>query len=144
MTAHPATGAPSAGPAAPPVTQLTMASLALVLVGGIVMVGSYPRPASLTAPWLLLAGSAALAGVSLLLLARHTGFAWAVFFRVARWALLAYVLIAAMIEFSFIHNGVQGTPLVLLSLMLVMFALDVPLSIGFTVARFAGPGTVAT
>ncbi len=77
--------------------------------------------------------------VSLLLLTQHRGFAWPVFLRVAKWALLAYVVIAAMIEFSFIHNHVSGTPLLLLSLMLVMFAINVPLSIGFTVARFATP-----
>jgi hypothetical protein len=67
------------------------------------------------------------------------GFVWPVFRQVAGWALLAYAIIAGMIEFSFIHNNVTGTPLLLLSLMLVMFALDVPLSIGFTVARFASP-----
>ena len=57
----------------------------------------------------------------------------------ARWALLAYVVIAGMIEYAFVHNQASGAPLLVLSLMLVMFALDVPLSIGFTVARFQEP-----
>jgi hypothetical protein len=137
VTTHPATSAPSPpGRAVPPVTQLAMGSLALVIIGGIYMVGTYASGPMYAIPTGLLIGSAALWLVSLLLLSRHQGFAWPVFRQVAGWALLAYALIAAMIEFSFIHNNVTGTPLLLLSLMLVMFALTVPLSIGFTVARF--------
>jgi hypothetical protein len=124
---------------APPVTQLTIGSLALVIIGGIIMAGSFPRPSSLALPVVLLAGSALLSAVSVLLLTRTPGFAWPVFFGVARWALLAYLVIAGMIEFAFIHNSASGAPLLVLSLMLLMFALDVPLSIGFTVARFADP-----
>ena len=121
----------------PPVTQLVIGSLALVIIGGIVMAGNFPQPPSLAIPVALLAGSAILFAISLVLLTRHPGFAWAVFFGVARWALLAYLVIAGMIEFAFIHNHAGGAPLLVLSLMLLMFALDVPLSIGFTVARFA-------
>lgn len=120
----------------PPVTQLTVASLALVLGGGVFMAGTFPAPPSLVLPVILLAGSALLWALSMLLLVRHGGFAWRVFFGVARWALLAYVLEAGMIEYAFIHNDARGAPLLVLSLMLVMFALDVPLSIAFTVARF--------
>jgi hypothetical protein len=121
----------------PPVTQLVIGSLALVIIGGIVMAGNFPKPPSLAIPVALLAGSAIPFAISLLLLTRHPGFSWPVFFGVARWALLAYLVIAGMIEFAFIHNHASGAPLLVLSLMLLMFALDVPLSIGFTVARFA-------
>ena len=121
----------------PPVTQLTMGSLALVIIGGIYMVGTFTSGTTLAIPTALLAGSALLSAISLVLLAQHPGFAWPVFRKVAGWALLAYAVIAGMIEYSFIHNNVSGTPLLILSLSLVMFALDVPLSIGFTVARFA-------
>ncbi len=130
-------GPPTAERSLPPVTQLAMGSLALVIVGGIYMVSTFANRPSWVIPAALLAVSAALWSASLLLLSRHSGFAWPVFRQVAGWALLAYAVIAAMIEFSFIHNNVTGTPLLLLSLSLVMFALDVPLSIGFTVARFA-------
>ena len=140
MTAHPsATITDLNAPRFPPVTQMAMGSLALVLIGGIYMVSTFASGPSYAIPTALLAGSALLWLGSLLLLSRHRGFAWPVFKQVAGWALLAYAVIAAMIEFSFIHNNVTGTPLLLLSLMLVMFALDVPLSIGFTVARFAAP-----
>ena len=123
----------------PPVTQLTIGSLALVLIGGIVMAGCFPDPPPLAVPVALLAGSAILWAAGLLLLSRHPEFTWAAFFRVARWALLAYVVIAGIIEYTFVHNQASSAPLLVLGLMLVMFALDVALSISFTVARFQEP-----
>lgn len=140
MTAQTAGSVPAAPERpAPPVTQLVILSLALVIVGGIVMAGNFPRPSSLVLPVVLLVASALVSAAGVLLLIRHPGFNWTVFFRVARWAGLAYLLIAGMIEFAFIHNHASGAPLLVLSLMLLVFALDVPLSIGFTVARFADP-----
>ncbi len=59
------------------------------------------------------------------------------FFGVARWALLAYAVIAGMIEYSFLRDHLSGGPLVILTLSLVVFAVHVPVLIGFTVARFA-------
>jgi hypothetical protein len=140
MTVHAAdASAPTATPPLPPVTQLAIGSLALVVIGGILMAGSFPNPPSLVLPVVLLAGSALLWAASVFLLSRHRGFAWPVFFGVARWALLAYVVIAGMIEYAFVHNQASGAPLLVLTLMLVMFALVVPLSIGFTVARYQEP-----
>jgi hypothetical protein len=124
--------------ASPPVTPLVIGSLALVLVGGILMAARFPDP-PLTAPVLLLVGSAALFAGCIVLLTRQPVFAWGVLAQVGRWALLAYVVIAGMIEYSFIRNHATGTPLLVLTLMLVMFSLDVALSIGYSVARFAEP-----
>ena len=65
------------------------------------------------------------------------------FFLVFRWALLAYVISAAMIGFAFIKDHVRGAPLAVVLVMLVIFALDVPLIIAFTVARYASPAGYA-
>jgi hypothetical protein len=126
----------AAGSAAPPVTYLTIASLALIVIGGIVMASSFPGRPSLGAPIALLVLSAALLGATVVLMIRHRGFAWATFFLVARWAVLAYIVSAGMIEFSFVRNHAGGTPLLVITLMLVIYAIDVPLLIGFTVARY--------
>ncbi len=130
--------------AVPPVTPLAAASLALVVVGGIVMASAFPRPPALGVPIALLAGSAFLLAASLVLLARQPGFAWPTFTRVAGWALLAYVISAGLIEFSFVHNHASGAPLLVVTLLLVMYALDVPLLIGFTVARYQTPASADT
>ncbi len=126
----------SQSPVAPPVAQLAGASLALVVVGGIIMASSFPGQPSLAAPIGLLVLSALLLATSIALLARHRGFAWHTFFLVAKWALLAYAVSAGMIEYSFVHNHTSGAPLLVLTLMLILFAANVPLLISFTVARY--------
>jgi hypothetical protein len=122
----------------PPVTQLAMLSLALIVAGGIVLSAHIPGHVSLTAPIVLLCASASLLGANMLALARVQGFAWQRFFAVFRWALLAYAIIAGLIEYAFLRNNLSGGPLVVLTLSLVIFAVHVPVLIGFTVARFEG------
>lgn len=127
---------------APPVTPLAGAALALTVIGGIVMAASFPGRPALGVPIALLVLSACLLATCAILLARYPGFAWRTFLLVGKWALLAYAISAGMIEFSFVHNHADGAPLIVVTLMLVLFALNVPLLIGFTVARYqTGPGT---
>lgn len=121
----------------PPVTQLGMLSLALVIAGGIYLSAHIPNHVALAPAIVLLALSALVLAGNLLSLARVHGFAWGRFFAVARWATLAYALIAGMIEYAFLRDHLSGGPLVVLTLSLAVFAVHVPLLIGFTVARYA-------
>jgi len=123
--------------AAPPCTPLTLATIALIVAGGIYMASQLPHHVGLAPAWGLLAAAAVCFAASWTLLARAQGFAWARFWTVFRWALLAYAVSAGMIEYVFIYDGVRGATLGALSGMLVLFALDVPFSIAFTVARYA-------
>jgi hypothetical protein len=120
----------------PPVTELGMASLALIVAGGIYLSSHIPKHVPLTPAVILLAASAVLLGINLALLARVKMFDWVRFAQVARWSLLAYVVIAGMIEYVFLRNHLRGGPLVVLTLSLVVFAVHVPILVGFTVARF--------
>ena len=123
----------------PPVTQLGMASLALIVAGGIYLSAHLPRHVPLAPAVALLAASALLLAGNLFALSRVEGFAWDRFFEVAKWSLLAYAIIAGLIEYSFLQNHLRGGPLVVLTLSLAVFAVHVPTLIGFTVARYAGP-----
>jgi hypothetical protein len=123
----------------PPVTQVGMASLALIVAGGIYLSAHLPQHVALGPAIALLCASTLLLAGNLASLARVTGFAWGRFFEIARWASLAYVLIAGMIEYSFLRNHLSGGPLVVLTLSLVVFAVHVPVLIGFTVARYDAP-----
>jgi hypothetical protein len=138
----------AAGPAQrklPPAAGLAMAALSLVIAGGIYLAAHLPRPAPLGPP----AAALALAVVALLtaaaLLARVRDFDWHTFFVVAGWTLAAYVVIAGMLEFVFVLDHTPGRLLVLLTLMLALFAIDVPFLLGFSVARYqpARPGRAA-
>jgi hypothetical protein len=127
----------------PPVTQLAMTSLALIVAGGIYLASHIPKHVPLTPAIVLLAASALLLVTNLLLLARTDGFPWGRFFDVAKWALLAYAIIAGMIEYAFLRDELKGGTLVVLTLSLVVFAVHVPVLIGFTVARFYNPDAEA-
>jgi hypothetical protein len=124
----------------PPVAGLTTVSLGLVVVGGILMASYAPRRPPLGAPIAITVASAVLLLVSGYLTSRLRPFAWDRFFLVFRWALLAYVISAGMIGFAFVKDHVRGAPLAVVFVMLVIFALDVPLIIAFTVARYSSPG----
>ena len=124
----------------PPVTEVGMASLALIVAGGIYLSSKLPNHVPLGPAIALLAASAVLLVGNMASLARVKGFAWARFVGVARWSLLAYLLIAGIVEYAFLQNHVRGGTLVVLTLSLVVFAVHVPMLIGFTVARFYEPG----
>lgn len=123
----------------PPVADLALASLGLVIIGGIVLASSLPKRPSLAVPVVIAVISGLLLVAALMLLARLRDFAWDRFWLVFRWALLAYVVSAGMIAFAFIRDHTRGAPLVVALVMLVFFALDVPVIISFTVARYSSP-----
>ncbi|HWF73654.1 MAG TPA: hypothetical protein VG186_09935 [Solirubrobacteraceae bacterium] len=127
----------------PPVTQVGMASLALIVAGGIYLSAHLPRHVPLGPAVALLAASAILMAGNLISLTRVKDFAWRRFFEVGRWSLLAYLVTAGMIEFVFVHNHLRGGPLVVLTLSLAVFAVHVPMLIAFTVARYYEPGEFA-
>jgi len=121
----------------PPVTQVAMVSLALIIAGGIYLSANLPQHVSLAPAVILLALSALLMAGNLFSLTRVKGFAWERFFAVAKWSLLAYLVIGGMLEFVFVHNHVRGGTLVVLTLSLLVFAIHVPALMGFTVARYS-------
>jgi hypothetical protein len=123
----------------PPVTQLAMASLALIVAGGIYLSSHIPNHVPLAPAVVLLALSAVLLFSNMAMLARVREFDWPRFFQVAKWSLLAYLVIGGMIEYVFVRNHLRGGPLVVLTLSVLVFAVHVPILVGFTVARFSGP-----
>ena len=121
----------------PPVAWFSTAALATVVLGGIVIASFAPRhaPTSLAAG--LLALAAVLMVIVVVTLARLRNFSWSTFGRVFKWALLAYVIEASVIEFAFIRQHASGSTLGIVSGMLLIFATSVPTTIAFTVARYA-------
>ena len=120
----------------PPIAELTVISVALMLSGGVYMAAHLPRHPPLAPAVGLLAGGGVLTITAVVLLSRIRPFAWATFFLVARWALLAYVVIAGILGFVFIYDHTRGATLAVLLLTLVVFAFDVPMIVAFTVARY--------
>jgi hypothetical protein len=120
----------------PPVTEVAMLSLALITAGGIYLSAHIPKHVPLAPAVILLALSAALMAYNVASLARVKHFNWTRFWQVGRWSLLAYLVIAGLIEYVFLQNHLSGGPLVVLTLSLVVFAVHVPTLVGYTVARY--------
>jgi hypothetical protein len=123
-------------PRLPPVAELIVGSVALMLSGGVYLASYLPRQPPLAPAVGLLVAGGALTVVALFLLSRIHSFAWRTFFLVARWAFVAYAVIAGILAFVFIYDHTRGSTLAVLISTLVVFALDVPTIIAFTVARF--------
>ncbi len=120
----------------PPVTALGMVSIALIASGVIWLAAYLPKRAPLGPAIGLLVAAAVVLAVNAALLAGLRDFAWWRFLRVAWWALLAYVVIAGMLEYTFVYDHTRGAVLAVMTAMLVVFTLNVPVLIAFTVARF--------
>jgi hypothetical protein len=120
----------------PPVTQIAVVSFALIIASGIWIVSHLPKHVPIGPSVVLIALSALLVAANVLLLARVRGFEWDRFFGVAKWSFLAYAVISGLLEWVFVKDGTRGSELVVLTLSLIIFAIHVPLLIGYTVARY--------
>ncbi|MDA8331070.1 MAG: hypothetical protein M0027_07660 [Candidatus Dormibacteraeota bacterium] len=132
--------APGAGQGTPratsaPVGALAVGALCLIVAGGIYLAAHIPGPVSLLPAYVLLVAAVGLIAIAGSMLWRLTEFNWACFFRVGRWSLLAYLISAGMLEYVFVLDRVPRAELVLLTSMLVVYAVDIPLILAFTVAR---------
>lgn len=120
----------------PPVMQLGIAALVLVVASGIYLAAEAERNPSLVPPIVGLAVAAVLVLAAAVLLARVRGFAWAKFRMVFGWAFLEYLVIAGMLMYIFVRDGTPSGTLALFVVGLVIFALDIPMMFAFSVARY--------
>lgn len=121
----------------PPVTEIGAASM-IAIAGGVIFNAAYlPKHAPKAGAIVFLVVAAALVLVNVVILTRIADFARHRFTQVAAWSLLAYAVIGGMIEYAFVFDRIRGFQLVVLTLMLALFVINVPILIGFTVARYA-------
>ena len=123
----------------PPVAEVAVVSICMMLIGGVYLAAKLPGHPSLVLPVALVIAGGLLTVGDLVVLSRVRPFAWASFFLVLKWALVAYGIIAGMLEYVFIRDHTPGSTMAVLTATLVVFAVDVPTILAFTVARFADP-----
>ena len=123
----------------PPIAEIAVGSIVLMLAGGVYLAAHLPGHPALAIPVALVAAGAVATAADIALLSRIRPFAWPLFFLVFRWALLAYLVIAGILAYVFIHDHTPAAPMAVLAVTLAVFAVDVPLILAFTVARFQDP-----
>lgn len=120
----------------PPSTQIGAASIGFIAIGVIYLAAYLPKRAPLWFAVVCFAIAAALVAVNLLLIWRAPGFARWRFLQVLRWGLLGYLVVAGMLEYTFLYDHTRGAVLAIMTGMLFLFMVNVPLLMAFTVARF--------
>src|SRR5438552_3990876 len=111
----------------PPITELAVGTMILVVTGGIYMAANIPGRVTLAPAVGLLIAAALLVIATLVALSRMREFAWRRFRVVFGWALIAYLVIAGMIELTFVLDSTPARPMLVLTAMLAIFAVDIPL-----------------
>lgn len=123
----------------PPISEVSALTTGVVVAGGIYLAAHLPAAPPIAPAAGLLAFAAVLLVSNFVMLARVPQFAWRKFFLVARWGLLGYLVVAGTLEYIFVFDGTRGATLAVLSAMLAIFAVNLPLLFGFSVARYQVP-----
>jgi len=120
----------------PPVSELAIATMILVVIGGTFIAGHVPKHVPLLLPSILLAAACVLLIANLFLLSRVTAFSWSTFRLVFSRSLAGYGVIAGLLTYVFIRGDIPNDVMAFLAAMLLIFALDIPLLFAFSVARY--------
>ena len=123
----------------PPVSELAVVTLGLIVIAAVFSVAYLPDQAPLEFPFALISIAYVLMVVNAVWLTTVRDLAWAKFRQVAGWSLVAQLVSVSMIEYAFIVDDVRGKLLVMLSMGLFVYAVNIPLLLGFSVARYQPP-----
>jgi hypothetical protein len=125
----------------PPVIEVGCAAMVLAIAGVIYLTAHIPGHPSLGPAIGLLVASAATVVGNVLALSRVRPFAWPPFWKVWRWTMVGYAIIAGMLMYVFIYDRIPTGQLTLLVATLAVFAVDIPMMLAFSVARYQRPAT---
>jgi len=127
---------PNTGRGLPPISEIAILTMALVVIGGTYIAAHIPDDVPLLLPAILAFAAALLLVLNVYLTSTLKPFAWGVFRQVFGWSLVGYGVISALLMFVFIRDDIPGDVLAFLIAMLVIFAVNIPLLFAFSVARY--------
>lgn len=117
-----------------------MVTLGLVIISGIYAVAFLPERPALWPCVVLVGAAAVLLAVNFILVSRLNAFAWNTFFLVGKWALAGYCVIGVMLGSVFLLDATSPALLLLLGATLAIYAVDIPLLLAYSVARYQRVG----
>jgi hypothetical protein len=108
--------------------------ISCILAAGII-IAHIPGPAPMwgSVMWVCIAAVLTIATVILIL--RKKPFARKQFFKVAKWVFLYILVLSGMGEYVIVFDGTRGEPLVVMTIILLLFLVNIPMLWGFSVAR---------
>jgi len=118
----------------PVVACITGTIISCILAAGIIL-AHLPGPAPLWGSVLWLCIASVLTLTSIVLILRKRPFARGLFFKVAKWVFLYILVLSGMGEYVIVFDGTRGGPLVIMTIILALFLINIPMLWGFSVAR---------
>ncbi len=113
---------------------ITVTVISCILAAGI-MIAHFPGPAPLWGSWMWVGIAAGLTIASTILILRRKPYARKLFFKVAGWVFLYILILTGVGEYVIVFDGMRGEPLVIMTIILILFLINIPLLWGFSVAR---------
>jgi hypothetical protein len=120
----------------PPIIEVGSLALVFCIVGVIYLSASGFGTPDLAPAIGLLVAACLVVLANTVMLSRIRPFNWHVFWVVGGWTLLAYAITAGMLMYTFIYDALPSGKLSLLVATLAVFAIDIPMMLAFSVARF--------
>ena len=118
----------------PVIACITATVICCILAAGI-MVAHFPGPSPLWGSILWVSVAAALTVVSAVLILTRRPFARKLFLTVAKWVFLYILALSGIGEYVLMLDGTTGAPLVVMTIILLLFLVNIPMLWGFSVAR---------
>ncbi len=118
----------------PVVPCITGSVISCILAAGI-MIAHFPGPAPLWGSIMWVGIASGLTVASIMFILRRRPFARNLFFKVASWVFLYILVLTGVGEYVIVFDGMRGEPLVILTIILILFLINIPLLWGFSVAR---------
>ena len=108
--------------------------ISCILAAGIIIV-YIPAEAPMWGPIMWVCIAAVLTVATIVLILRKKPFARKRFFTVAQWVFLYILVLSGMAEYVMAFDGMRGKTLVVMTIILLLFLVNIPMLWGFSVAR---------
>ena len=108
--------------------------ISCILAAGII-IAHVPEPAPMLGSIMWVCIAAVLTVATVVLILRKKPFARKRFFTVAKWVFLYILLLTGMGEYVMAFDGMRGEALVIMTVILLLFLVNIPMLWGFSVAR---------
>jgi len=108
--------------------------ISCILAAGII-IAHIPEPAPMWGSIMWVCIAAVLTIATIVLILRKRPFARKLFFTVAKWVFLYILVLTGMGEYVIAFDGTRGEPLVVMTIILLLFLVNIPMLWGFSVAR---------
>ena len=108
--------------------------ISCILAAGII-IAHIPEPAPMWGSVMWVCIAAVLTIATIVLILRKRPFARKLFFKVAKWVFLYILVLTGMGEYVIVFDGTRGEPLVVMTIILLLFLVNIPMLWGFSVAR---------